>query len=205
MTTTYSLQHLGIPAITVNQFARIVSVNRDAAEFFRLSQEETVGREWHGVVRSEMETECCALCNTRRALRHGQTIQPIEMTVSTNDCCRRRVVIVPLPTSTDTNGEITFLIFDESRAGLFAPVTSAPARPQVRELKEGRLIDDLTVRERDILGCVVEGLDARGIASTLGISHATARNYVQRILTKLGARNKAEAVNVALTYDLLAS
>jgi DNA-binding CsgD family transcriptional regulator len=205
MTTTYSLQQLGIPAITVNQFARITSVNRDAAEFFRLSQDETVGREWHSVVRSETETECCALCSTRRALRHGQTIQPIEMTVSTHDCCRRHVVVVPLPTSAATEGEITFLIIDESRAGLFAPVSSEPARPRVRELKEDRIIDELTVRERDILGCVVEGLDARGIASSLGISHATARNYVQRILTKLGARNKAEAVNVALTYNLLAS
>jgi DNA-binding NarL/FixJ family response regulator len=75
----------------------------------------------------------------------------------------------------------------------------------VRNLGEDRIIENLTARERDILSCVVEGYDARTIASRLGISHATARNYVQRILTKLGARNKAEAVNVALTYNLLAS
>jgi DNA-binding NarL/FixJ family response regulator len=67
------------------------------------------------------------------------------------------------------------------------------------------MIDELTAREREILACVVDGLDARRIAAQLDISHATARNHVQRILNKLGVRNKAEAVSVALTYNLLAS
>lgn len=83
-----------------------------------------------------------------------------------------------------------------------APVST---HSRVRKLGNDHLIDELTPRERDILACIVDGYDARSIASDLGLSHATARNYVQRILAKLGVHNKAEAVSLALRYNLLAS
>jgi DNA-binding NarL/FixJ family response regulator len=86
-----------------------------------------------------------------------------------------------------------------------APSSRFSTHSRVRHVDDDRILDELTARELEILACVVEGLDARSIAGTLGITHATARNYVQRVLMKLGARNKAEAVSVALTYNLLAS
>ena len=41
------------------------------------------------------------------------------------------------------------------------------------------------------------------IADQLGISSFTVKNHVQKILRKLGARNRAHAVALAITHDLL--
>ena len=55
----------------------------------------------------------------------------------------------------------------------------------------------LTVREWEVLHLLEEGLNAAQIAERLIISRNTARNYVQNVLTKLGAHSKLEAVAVA--------
>lgn len=201
-----SVHHLGIPAVTVNQYGRISDWNEHASLFFRLSDEAAIGSEWHTVVRSTRTSSCCALCQTRHSLRHGNVVRPVETTLDTAGY-RRQVVLVPVPATAELESDISFLIMDSTLSTSLQPAGKASPSDQsrVRQLEDDRMIDELTMRERDILACVVDGLDARGIAGQLGISHATARNYVQRILTKLGVRNKAEAVGVALTYNLLAS
>jgi two-component system nitrate/nitrite response regulator NarL len=61
----------------------------------------------------------------------------------------------------------------------------------------------LTVREWEVLHLLEEGLNAAQIADRLLISRNTARNYVQRLLTKLGAHSRLEAVAVARRSGLL--
>jgi DNA-binding CsgD family transcriptional regulator len=204
MSQLESLYHLGVPTIAVNEYGRIVFWNRYAANFFHLQSDLAVGREWHTVVQSVKTPECCVLCWTRQALRRGEAARPLDSIVFVAGC-RQRVVMVPIPSAIDTSANITFLIIDHGLAvnvhgSVSAPV---PVPSGVLRLEEDRVIVDLTTRERDILACVAEGLDARGIAASIGISHATARNYVQQLLTKLCARNKAEAVSIALTHNLL--
>jgi DNA-binding NarL/FixJ family response regulator len=53
---------------------------------------------------------------------------------------------------------------------------------------------DLTPREREILTMLAVGSKNSVIAATLHLSVNTVRNYVQSILTKLGAHSKLEAV-----------
>ncbi len=62
----------------------------------------------------------------------------------------------------------------------------------------GRLTE-LTEREREVLAGVGRGLSNEEIATEIHISPATARTYVSRILTKLGARDRAQLVVIA--YD----
>ena len=50
----------------------------------------------------------------------------------------------------------------------------------------------LTARERQILDLVGKGLSNKRIALALGISHATAKNHVHHILSKLQLSNRAE-------------
>ena len=50
---------------------------------------------------------------------------------------------------------------------------------------------DLTQRESEVLGEAILGEGYQEIASTLGIRPTTARNYLQRILSKLGAHSQA--------------
>jgi DNA-binding CsgD family transcriptional regulator len=57
----------------------------------------------------------------------------------------------------------------------------------------------LTPRELEVLAVLTRGSTAREVAELLGISHATARTHVQRILAKLGAHNRISALAIAVT------
>lgn len=55
----------------------------------------------------------------------------------------------------------------------------------------------LTARERDVLLAARSGATAAEIASRLFLSEGTIRNYLSAAITKLGARNRAEALRTA--------
>jgi DNA-binding NarL/FixJ family response regulator len=199
------LSRIGLPACAVNEHGRITYWNQGAADFFRRSTEIALGTEWHSLIRAVASEGCCPLCHARRSLRSGGTTVPERVTLSVHGYHQQVTMIpMPMPMQVGSAETLGFLILPQEflESATRDPI---PLCSRVRTLGQDRIIEILTPRERDILACVVEGQDARTIASELGISHATARNYVQRILTKLGVRNKAEAVNVALTYNLLAS
>jgi DNA-binding NarL/FixJ family response regulator len=61
----------------------------------------------------------------------------------------------------------------------------------------------LTAREQETLLLLAEGVGTDQISSTLGVARNTARNHVQRVLDKLGARSKLEAVSIARREGLL--
>jgi DNA-binding NarL/FixJ family response regulator len=63
---------------------------------------------------------------------------------------------------------------------------------------------ELIAREREVLTLLDAGLDAARIAEQLMISRNTARNHIQRVLVKLGAHSKLEAVAIARREGLLA-
>jgi RNA polymerase sigma factor (sigma-70 family) len=60
-------------------------------------------------------------------------------------------------------------------------------------------LEKLTPRERDVLVRAARGLHAKEIAAELGISPRTVEVHKARLMTKLGTRNVAELVRVALT------
>lgn len=62
---------------------------------------------------------------------------------------------------------------------------------------------DLTVREREVLTLIAEGLGNKAIAVRLGLRLNTVRNHVQRLLLKLDAHSKLEAVALASRQGLL--
>ena len=62
---------------------------------------------------------------------------------------------------------------------------------------------DVTERERQILRWVREGKSNQQIAEVLGISPLTVKNHIQKILRKLGAGNRAQAVAQALARNLI--
>jgi len=54
--------------------------------------------------------------------------------------------------------------------------------------------EELTARERDVLGLLAQGLSNRQLGRRLGISENTARFHVNAILGKLGAKSRTDAV-----------
>lgn len=63
---------------------------------------------------------------------------------------------------------------------------------------------DLRDRDYQILACLAEGLSNREIAARLMISEETAKTYTKRFIGKLGARNRMEALLVAVRNGLTA-
>jgi len=61
----------------------------------------------------------------------------------------------------------------------------------------------LTAREREVLQLIVEGKTGREIAATLVISEKTVEGHLTRIMGKLGARNRAELVSLAIRQRLV--
>ena len=78
----------------------------------------------------------------------------------------------------------------------------------IDELRQGstsarRPNSHLTKREDEILRFIVAGKSSREIADTLGISSKTVDNLRAHVLQKLGARNTAEAIVIALQTGLV--
>ncbi len=64
-------------------------------------------------------------------------------------------------------------------------------------------VGGVTQREREILSWLREGKSNQQIADELGISALTVKNHVQKILRKLNAANRAQAVAQAMSLQLL--
>jgi two-component system, NarL family, response regulator DesR len=55
----------------------------------------------------------------------------------------------------------------------------------------------LTARETDVLRAAEEGISTDEIATKLFLSPATVRNYLSNAITKVGARNRIDAIRIA--------
>lgn len=64
-------------------------------------------------------------------------------------------------------------------------------------------VTPITDREKEILLWVRDGLSNQQISEKLGISALTVKNHVQKILRKLGAANRAQAVAKAMTMNAI--
>jgi len=80
-----------------------------------------------------------------------------------------------------------------------SPMSAEIARKVVKTFHDQRAIDqqgteDLTPREREILGYLSNGLRYKEIAERLFISPHTVRTHIHRIYEKLHVRTKSEAI-----------
>lgn len=62
---------------------------------------------------------------------------------------------------------------------------------------------DLTEREREVLGLMIQGLNNTQIAGKLIVSPSTIKSHVSNILSKLGVASRTEAVTLALRHHIV--
>jgi DNA-binding NarL/FixJ family response regulator len=75
-------------------------------------------------------------------------------------------------------------------------------RPAVA-VEAAHRLDSVTQREREVLVLIARGLSNTEIAAELHLSIATAKAHVGRLLTKLGARDRAQLVIAAYEAGLM--
>jgi len=85
----------------------------------------------------------------------------------------------------------------------FRVVAAAPESPD--SVEPPPIVDvHLSPREQEILELIAEGLTDVQIAKRVMLSEFTVKTHVKRLLTKLGARNRAHAVALGAHRGLLA-
>ncbi|MHB8510278.1 MAG: response regulator [Candidatus Dormibacteria bacterium] len=88
-------------------------------------------------------------------------------------------------------------------ADVLAGLLGRQRRRQSDAIERARLAESLTPRENEILRLVARGMDNHTIAEHTHISVTTVRGHVQRLLEKLGAHSKLEAVARASDHGLI--
>jgi two-component system nitrate/nitrite response regulator NarL len=66
-----------------------------------------------------------------------------------------------------------------------------------------RLASFLTPREREVLSALVRGDNTGTVARSLGITVATARCHIQKVLMKMGAHSRLEVATTAVRYGMV--
>jgi DNA-binding CsgD family transcriptional regulator len=99
---------------------------------------------------------------------------------------------------------VCLLVAFRVRLGVGQPESAAEPRIIAAALAlDGDGAVRLSRREREVLGLVAEGYSNTMIASRLRLSDSTVKGYVENLLFRLNARNRAEAVAAASRLKLL--
>ncbi len=118
---------------------------------------------------STTTTPSCPRCGQARAARSSRV--PVR-----RSCCPR---CAPWPAARPSSGAVAARVLET----LLDRRPSAPAT-----------VPGLSERESEVLRLMADGLDNAGIARELGLSVKTVQNHVSRVLAKLQARDRVDAV-----------
>jgi non-specific serine/threonine protein kinase len=148
-----------------------------------------------GVIEARVEANGGMLEPTT-AVRFAQTIEQLEKTLERDHFARERAAGAALRPDE---------VVEEGRQ-LLATLGDAVGRPWHATPEPGEpdeLPISLTVREREVLVLVAEGLSDKAIAERLYISPRTVANHVNNMLGKLGVGSRSAAVALAIRNRLI--
>lgn len=207
-------------AYVVDEHQRIVAWNHIAAEMLGFEPQDVIGAHCYQVLGGHAEGGCVVCkrgCQPHTAGRHGELTPSFDVQVRTSDGHPRwinvSIIALPLAESGDQALAVVHLCRDveeekqaqQLAADMVARVTQFKQKESHEPTAPGHLApaNPLSPREVQILQMLGQGADTTAIAQTLHISRTTARNHIQRLLHKLGAHSRLEAVTIARRQGLV--
>lgn len=176
----------------------------------RLCYEVMAGEDYEG--RAFCRRDCPTIC----AARQGRGVSAYDIRSQTQDGrdIWLNMTIIPIPRWLSGEPVAVHLFRDitqRRRNELLAQEILAAVRPLLNGGQEDREktirpfptpAPMLTAREREVLHLLARGSGTAQIAETFGIATGTVRNHVDRIMRKLGAHTRLEAVVRASEFGL---
>ena len=193
----HGTRFLDVPAWICDPEGRLVEVNEAGERLLGIEAEFDRGRPCREILADGGVDEEPVFGDHRRLLdllESGKLATPIRMrrTVASGEV--RWFEILPLVLRDHENGDLPWLLVlgkDAHGSYLMEEYMSRLAhRSGDPEEVEWRL----TPREREILDRLARDEDSHSISRTIGVSYATVRNHIQRILRKMDAHSIQEAV-----------
>lgn len=201
-------------ACGIDRRHRIVYWNDAVAALLGWTSRDALGRNCYDVFAGHdvFGNICCFQdCGVAVASLRGETVVPFVMDVRHRDGTPlhlvTRTVAVPSPGADyrclvhlfeHGDGAALATILTRLRA-VVAPKPEPPAGPAV----ERHASVTLTRREQEVLELIAAGYGSLNIAARLGLSHATVRSHIQRLLRRLEVHSQVEAVSLAFRRGLL--
>ena len=106
-------------------------------------------------------------------------------------------------------GAASYLLKDVDSARLIDTIRAVHAgrkaiSPEIAaKLAEHVASDALTARQQEVLNCLAQGMSNIEIGRTLFISEGTVKAHVKAILQKLDARDRTQAITIAIKRGLV--
>jgi len=205
------------PAYVLDPHGMICAWNAAAAELFAMEVSDVLGRPCSDVVRGidECGMSCNENCSILHCARNHEPVRSYDIQVTAAGrqiWCNASVIIlksdasagpytlhVLRPADVQKRLELTMREFVSTAGGI--GVSDAKDVLSVGSSPTANV--DLTKRETEILRLLATGTTTSGIAEKLFISPTTARNHIQKILKKLSAHTRLEAVRRAERAGLI--
>lgn len=188
------------PAFAVNARGRLLAWNAGAERLFGHRASEVVGRRcWEVLAGRDIfgNDHCQKDCQLRRMAGAGRSVHPYELVFrnALGEPVQARVLMLTSGASASGGGSVIHLV---------CPLAPGTTEQSIAGWKAcANANSRLTSREQEVLGLLADGKGTRRIAEELGLSPATVRNHIQRILHKLRVHSRLEAVALARRVGLI--
>jgi DNA-binding CsgD family transcriptional regulator len=179
-----------LPLFHTNSSGRIVDWNCAAEELSGIPAREAVGRGCWEVIRgndADGGVVCHPGCSVVRLAREGWPVS----------CAGLRV---RMPSGVEHLTVSTIVVGAGDDAVVLHPLQVVPPEPEAAAAPAE--VPDLTPRQREVLGLLVEGIRPKDIARRLAVSVPTVRNHIHALLRRLEVTSQLAAVAKARELGL---